>query len=1482
MAFKTWTTSVSDNWSNAARWTPSAPLAGDQVFIGNTTQIGAFIVTDDVTLALSTLTLAGNHKSNQTTTLSITPAATLTASGAISFDGDSIITGNGVLVANGGINGLGKIVAANNGTLDITGTGAIASGVVLDFDVSTTLGSTLKLDVSGGVTAATNIRMNNAQQVLQIGPSTTLTITDAAGPEVVSKGTLRMAGGTVADARGIVVGGQGAPGFITGFGTITADLTGGGQKAQIDTVTASGGTLVLSGGFVAGTATFVAAIDTTPGSTLQFNGAAAVGQPLVINNAAQTLAIGATGALTLTGLQVVTNGTVRMDGGSLSDSSGLIIDTAATLTGKGLITASTAVSGDGVVKASGGVLELCSNLTASTTTFGVDTVAGSVLRVDGAVGALTTLRFLGGSGVIELADIAGGILQGFSGRIAGLGVSGNAGVPTNAIDLQATATKAVLNGSTITVFNGASVIGTLVLDAAPVAGAHAVVRSDLALGGSDVFLTNQPPPPPSKPVLAPGSDSGTQGDNRTNIATPVITGGGVAGATVTLLDGITTAGSATVDNLGHWQITSAALTEGTNALTATQTDAFGNTSIASPALSLVLDTTAPATPPAPDLQATSDTGASSTDNVTSDTTPTFSGTTEANATVTLRDGIATLGSVVADGAGHWAFTTAILVSGTHAVSARVTDTAGNLSALSPALSVVIDTTPPVAPAITSVGSAAISGSAEPAATVAVFDGVTLLGSTAANGVGAWTLPTVLGAGTRQLTARATDLAGNASTVSTAVTAVIGTSGGDALSGGPGPIVMIGKAGDDVYTVADAGDTVVEAPGDGNDTVQASVSYVLTAGAAVETLRGSGAAGLTLTGNELANTLIGGTGNDTLNGAGGDDRFVAAVGDGSDHYDGGSGVDTYDLSATTAAATVSLATGKASSVDIGSDTLASVENVVGGTGADTITGDGLANTLAGGAGNDILNGGAGADTMTGGIGNDTYFVDNSADVVTEAAGQGSDTIFTSVSYTLGAGQEIETLQANSAAGLTLTGNELANVLNGGAGGDTLNGSGGNDTLNGGAGADTMAGGIGNDTYFVDNAADVVNEAVGQGNDQVLAGVSYTLGAGQEIETLQATSAAGVTLTGNEFANTLISGAGSDTMVGGFGNDTYLVNNATDVVTEAAGQGTDRVLASVSYTLGAGQEIETLQVNSAAGLTLTGNELANVLNGGGGADTLNGGDGNDILNGGAGADTMNGGTGNDTYFVDNAADVVNEAAGQGTDRILTSLSYTLGAGQEIETLQANSAAGLTLTGNELANVLNGGAGADTLNGSGGNDTLNGGAGADTMSGGIGNDTYVVDNAADVVTEAAGQGSDTVFANVGYTLAAGSEIEFLRANTGAGLTLVGNELANTVVGGAGADTLDGGLGNDTLTGGGGNDVFRFVPGFGNDIITDFAPGTVVGAQDLMDVSGLGITAANFAGSVGIAASGANTLITIGAATIKLNGVLAASISSSDFVLG
>jgi Ca2+-binding RTX toxin-like protein len=197
----------------------------------------------------------------------------------------------------------------------------------------------------------------------------------------------------------------------------------------------------------------------------------------------------------------------------------------------------------------------------------------------------------------------------------------------------------------------------------------------------------------------------------------------------------------------------------------------------------------------------------------------------------------------------------------------------------------------------------------------------------------------------------------------------------------------------------------------------------------------------------------------------------------------------------------------------------------------------------------------------------------------------------------------------------------------------------------------------------------------------------------------------------------------------------------------------------------------------------------------------------LNGQAGADVMTGALGNDIYYVDNGADVVTENPGEGSDTVYAGVGYTLGVGSEIEFLRANAGAtGLTLSGNELANTIVGGAGVDTLNGGGGNDTLNGGGGADVMAGGLNNDIYYVDNGGDVVTENPSEGSDTVYAGVGYTLGVGSEIEFLRANAGAtGLTLIGNEFANTVVGGAGNDTLNGAEGNDTLNGGGGVDTLN-----------------------------------------------------------------------------
>src|SRR5262249_51165074 len=161
------------------------------------------------------------------------------------------------------------------------------------------------------------------------------------------------------------------------------------------------------------------------------------------------------------------------------------------------------------------------------------------------------------------------------------------------------------------------------------------------------------------------------------------------------------------------------------------------------------------------------------------------------------------------------------------------------------------------------------------------------------------------------------------------------------------------------------------------------------------------------------------------------------------------------------------------------------------------------------------------------------------------------------------------------------------------------------------------------------------------------------------------------------------------------------------------------------------------------------------------------------------------GDDTYFVDNAKDVIVEAVGGGTDSVRASVSFVLKAGVEVEDLYANAGnTGLRLTGNEFANHIHGGAGADTINGK---------AGADVMTGMGGNDKYYVDNAADVVTEATGGGTDTVYTSVNYALQAGSAIENLRADvTGAqALRLTGNELANHIYGGDGRDFLTGGSG-------------------------------------------------------------------------------------------
>ena len=457
------------------------------------------------------------------------------------------------------------------------------------------------------------------------------------------------------------------------------------------------------------------------------------------------------------------------------------------------------------------------------------------------------------------------------------------------------------------------------------------------------------------------------------------------------------------------------------------------------------------------------------------------------------------------------------------------------------------------------------------------------------------------------------------------------------------------------------------------------------------------------------------------------------------------------------------------------------------------------TISGANGDDYIDGGTGKDYMRGYAGNDTYVVDDAGDVVKEYAGQGTDTVKSSIGYILTA--NVENLTLTGTANINGTGNELVNVLIGNAG---------NNILNGAAGADTMTGGLGDDTYIVDNAHDVVTEDAGAGTDTVISSLNYALGANIENLTLTGTATNGLgnglnnvitgtsgnnALAGGDGNDTLNGGGGADVMKGGTGDDTYITDGG-DTITEYTNQGTDTVKSSVTYTLGA--NIENLTLTGTSNINGTGNAFANILTGNAG---------NNILDGGAGADTMTGGMGNDTYVVDNAADVIVEAVGGGIDTVKTALSYSL-SGTQLENITLTGSGTANASGNSFNNVLTG---------NGGNNVLNGSSGADTMVGHAGNDTYYVDNVGDVVTEALNEGTDLVNALISYSLTINVENLTLIGTTAINGT--GNSLANVLIGNSAANILDGGTGNDTLKGGTGADTFLFGASSGVDTITDFS---------------------------------------------------------------
>ncbi len=501
-------------------------------------------------------------------------------------------------------------------------------------------------------------------------------------------------------------------------------------------------------------------------------------------------------------------------------------------------------------------------------------------------------------------------------------------------------------------------------------------------------------------------------------------------------------------------------------------------------------------------------------------------------------------------------------------------------------------------------------------------------------------------------------------------------------------------------------------------------------------------------------------------------------------------------------------------------------LTGGDSADLLSGYDGNDTLKGNGGNDTLDGGAGKDSMVGGDGDDLYIVDAALDRILERPHGGSDTVQSSITYSLANQLQLEnlTLTGTAAAGNGnalanwLEGNDAANRLHGYAGDDTVLGAGGrdtmfgdaghdsmdggggadilvggagNDTLDGGAGADTMRGETGNDLYVVDDLGDRVIDRSGRDVvDAQISGVTLADGI-EELRMLVAGSGYG-----NGGANILTSAGDLNTFYGGAGNDTYNVQGDDQVVETARGGTRDVVMllsaAGGAYTLAA--NVENLTVSGSFSGDVAGNELANLLIGGALADNLSGGAARDTLTGGAGDDTLAGGAGNDSLGGGAGSDVA-VLSGNFSEYTLTDRhngTYVLSHSGGSHADGSDTVSGIEFFNFadaqhvSLAEVFTG----QLAGGGGGDDGGGGGSGEPLLFGPIFGGSEFVHGGSPPVT--------------GVSMTGGLGDSSLVGSNGDD-QLFDQNGNDTLIGGQGRDWLGGGTGNDSMVGGVGDDRYE-----------------------------------------------------------------------------
>ncbi len=562
--------------------------------------------------------------------------------------------------------------------------------------------------------------------------------------------------------------------------------------------------------------------------------------------------------------------------------------------------------------------------------------------------------------------------------------------------------------------------------------------------------------------------------------------------------------------------------------------------------------------------------------------------------------------------------------------------------------------------------------------------------------------------------------------------LFGGSANDILAGGTGDDFLFGGSGADSASYANATGAVVVNLGTGTSSGPDGADSFRS----IEAIYGSA----------FSDLLIGDSGDNFLNGLLGDDTL-----------DGGAGLDVAIYFEATGPINANMATGVITGA-AGSDVLVRIEGLYGSPFADVLTGDAQDNTLQGDLGDDILDGGAGFDTVR--------YASSPASVTvnlatgTSTGGQGADTL-----------TRFEAIYGSVFAD-TLIGDSAKNTLTGFDGDDVLAGGSADDTLDGSAGTDHA-------DYSGASAGMTVNLATrtssGPDGADILISIEGVIGSDFADQ-----------LTGSEAQDFFRPRGGNDTIDGAGGKDWIWYTDSTIPITADLGAG--------FLTLPDGSRDTFISIEAIAG-SLAGDTII----GSAGDDEISGYQGDDKLTGGLGFDTL--------YYRANSAVVVNLATGKASG----------GDGNDtIAEFEAIVGSGFndTLTGDALAN---------TLNGRTGNDALDGGAGIDTA-------TYVQSGggvAANLATGTAtgADGSDTL-ANIENLVGSNSDD-----------TLTGDAGVNVLSGGGGNDVFEGKGGQDTLDGGGGTDFTSYASA-GASVSVNLATGVVVGpdgSDTLISIEGV-----------------------------------------------